>query len=62
MPMPMVMSDLHEEAGGRQHAHAAVCDLGFAPAINLILRLALEQIQWIEVAHRRGVALQGVWQ
>jgi len=48
---------LDKEARRGEHSNAAVSDLGLAEAVDLLLGLAIEQVERVEVADRRDVAL-----
>ena len=51
---------LDEEARRREHADAAVRELGLAPRAHLLERLALEEVERVEVLDRRDVAREAV--
>ena len=51
---------LHEEAERREHRHAAVRELGLAVLVHLELRLALEEVERVELAEDVVAARQAV--
>merc|ERR1719258_322241 len=51
---------LHEEASRREHADAAVRQLGLAPREDLVVRLAVEEVERVELLEGRDRARQAV--
>merc|ERR1719478_1962818 len=51
---------LHEEARGREHADAAVGELGLAPRAHLLEGLAVKEVERVELLERRDRARQAV--